>query len=409
MKSLAIIGCLICLSLPALGAVPGDNRLADSLKSQLIKKGFENVAVIWADKNVTVTYENRIYRHEVRGIQEVLRLVLPLAKEAMAITLIPQNRKIPLGAITVPVNGRQTLSNGHSSNEDFASAMQVALDVDSIWRKIKAIPQANSSLRKFDIVVHPQFKAQFGNYDDPVKSQINLVPEINTFLWKGMSLSAQLIIPLQNELEEEGNDWRPGLLTLNQTLRLPRNYFLSATMGYFTQQRYGFDLEIKKYFINGKASLGANVGYTGYASYLKGAWYYSTMDVLTTLVDAEYRVAPFDLIMRATYGKFLYQDRGGRLDILRQFGEVDIGFFVSKTQSGTNGGFNFAIPIFPPKYLPLGSLRIRPALYFPWEYRYWGILESGASGYRYKTGNRLGDFMKRINPDYVKNQFLRQD
>jgi hypothetical protein len=392
-----------------LGAAFDENRLADSLKSQLIQKGFENVAVVLADRQIIVTYENRIYRHEVRGIQEVLRLVLPLAKETMAIILIPQNRKIPLGAITVPVNGRQTLSNGHSSNDDFASAMHVAFDVDSIWRKIKAIPQANSSSWKFEIVVHPQFKAQFGNYDDPVKSQANLAPEISAFFLKGMSLSAQLIIPLQNELEQEGNDWRPGLLTLNQTFRLPRNYFLSATMGYFTQQRYGFDLEIKKYFINGKASLGANVGYTGYASYLKGAWYYSTIDVLTTLIDAEYRVAPFDLIMRATYGKFLYQDRGGRLDILRQFGEVDIGFFVSKTQIGTNGGFNFAIPIFPPKYLPTGSLRIRPAPYFPWEYRYWGIWESGASGYRYKTGNRLGDFMKRIIPDYVKNQFLRQD
>jgi hypothetical protein len=180
-------------------------------------------------------------------------------------------------------------------------------------------------------------------------------------------------------------------------------------MGYFTQQRYGFDLEIKKYLINGKASLGANAGYTGHASYLKGAWYYSSIDVLTTLVDAEYRVSQFDLMMRATYGKFLYQDRGGRLDIFRQFGELDIGFFVSKTQIGTNGGFNFAIPIFPPKYMPTGSLRIRPAPYFPWEYRYWGIWEGGASGYRYKTGNRLDDFMKRINPDYVKNQFLRQD
>ncbi|MGH7451164.1 MAG: YjbH domain-containing protein [bacterium] len=407
MKSLAIIGCLSCIGLPAFGAVPGENRLADSLKSQLIQKGFENVAVIWADKNVTVTYENRIYRHEVRGIQEVLWLALPLAKEATAITLIPQNRKIPLGAITVPVKGRQTLSNGHSSNEDFAAAMHVTLDVDSIWGKIKAIPQANSSSGKFEIVIHPQFIAQFGNYDDPVKSQINLVPEINAFLWKGMSLSAQLIIPLQNELEEEGNDWRPGLLTLSQTFRLPRNYFLAATMGYFTRQRYGFDLEIKKYLIDGKASLGANVGYTGHASYLKGAWYYSTIDILTALVDAEYRVSPFDLIMRATYGKFLYQDRGGRLDVLRQFGELDIGFFVSKTQIGTNGGFNFAIPLFPPKYLPTGSLRIRPASYFPWEYRYWGIWESGASGYRYKTGNRLNDFMQRINPDYVKNQFLR--
>jgi hypothetical protein len=183
MKS-ALLGCFVISILPVAGLSSDENRLADSLKSRLIQNGFENVAVVLADRQIIVTYENRIYRHEVRGIQEVLRLVLPLAKEAMTITLIPQNSKIPLGAITVPVKGYQTLSNGHFLNEDFASAMHVALDVDSIWRKIKAIPQANSSSGKFEIVVHPQFKAQFGNYDDPVKSQINLVPEINTCLWK---------------------------------------------------------------------------------------------------------------------------------------------------------------------------------------------------------------------------------
>jgi hypothetical protein len=160
-------------------------------------------------------------------------------------------------------------------------------------------------------------------------------------------------------------------------------------------------MEIKKYFANGRSAIGANLGYTGFASYLRGVWSYSDIDVLTAFLNAEHRFSRNDLIVRVTYGKFLYQDKGWRWDIQRQFREVDIGFFVSKTDEGANGGFNFSLPIFPPKSLPVGPIWARTAKYFPWEYQYWGYSESGL---RYKTGNNLDDFMKRLNPDYIKNQ-----
>jgi len=236
-----------------------------------------------------------------------------------------------------------------------------------------------------------------------VESQINLAPEINTSLWKGMSLSVQLIIPLQNELGKEGDNLRPGLLTINQTLRLPHNAFVSATMGYFTQHRYGTDLKIKKYFANSKWSLGVNLGYTGYTSYLKGVWHYSDISLLTRFFNAEYRFSQFDLSLSATCGKFLYGDKGWRFDILRQFSEVDIGFFLLKTETGSNAGFNFSIPIFPPRYLPTGRIRISPAKEFSWEYRYKGLPKDGI---QYKTGYRIDEFMKRLNPGYNKKQIV---
>jgi hypothetical protein len=386
---LIVSAIFMLIALPILGFTLDENSLADNLKDDLIENGFENVSVILADRRAILTYENRMYRDEIRAAKEVMALLAPQVEGKESITLIPQNRKIPLVVITIP------------ADEKLASAIDVSLDVDSIWGKIQCTQKANSSSYKFDIVVHPQFKAQFGDHDDPVESQINLAPEIKMTLWKGMSLSAQLIIPLQNELGGDGDYWRPGLLTINQTFRLPRNTFVSATMGYFTQHRYGTDLEIKKYFANGRWLIGANVGYTGYDSYLKGVWYYAGLDVLTAFFNAEYRVAQYDLSLRATYGKFLYGDRGWRFDILRQFGEVEIGFFALKTERGHNGGFNFSIPIFPPKYLPTGPGRISPAKAFPWEYRYKGLPNDGI---QYKTGNSIDEFIKRLNPDYIKTQ-----
>ena len=391
---------LTLITLTTLGFNLDESTLADSLERNLIKKGFENVSVIFEDRNLIITYENRMYRHEMRAIREIMTILSPSVRKGIKITFIPQNRKISLVAITIPSDEYLSCLNRKVPDGKFASAIDVSLNVNSIWEKIKSTRKRDSHY-KLDIIVHPQFKAQFGYYDNPVQSQINLVPEVNTSLWKGMSLSAQLIIPIQNELGGAGDYLRPGLLTMNQTFRLPHYTFVSATMGYFTRNRYGTDLKMKKYFANGRWSIGANVGYTGYASYLKSTWYYSDIDSLTAFFNAEYRFPQLDLSLSATYGKFLYQDKGWRLDILRQFGEVDIGFFILRTETGYNGGFNFSIPIFPPKYLSIGRIRIRPAKEFPWEYRYKGLPKGGI---QYKTGNSIDEFMKKLNPDYVKNQ-----
>jgi hypothetical protein len=260
---------------------------------------------------------------------------------------------------------------------------------------------ANSSLNRFIIVVHPQFRAQFGNIDDPVQSQINLAPEMTTSLWKGMSFSAQLIIPLQNELGEEGNDPRPGLLTLNQTLRFPKNTHLSATVGYFTKNRYGIDIEITKHFANGRWLLGSKIGYTGYASYLNGIWYYSQIDALTTQFKAGYFFSRYDLSLSATYGKFLYHDTGWRWDVLRRFGEVDIGFFTSLTEISRNGGIKLSIPLFPAKHMSTGLIRITPAKKFSWEYFY---REFPQAAIQYGTGNSIDDFSKGLDPFFIKHE-----
>ena len=402
-RCLLFLGHLIIIALTTLGSTSDESGLAGKLERSLIENGFENVSVILEDGRAIVTYENRIYRHEMRAIREAMATLLPAAEEGLDITLVPQNTKTSLVAITIPADVCLSLLNGEASDEEFASTVDVSLDVDSTWREAQRVQKANSSLHKLDIVVYPQFRAQFGDYGEPVRSQLNLVPEINIVLWKGMSLAAQLIIPLQNDLGGEGNHWRPGLLTVNQTLRLPRNTFISATLGYFTLHRYGTDLEIKKYFANGRWSIRANVGYNGFATYRERIWYLSDIGILTTLFNAEYRFSPFDLSLRVTYGKFLHQDKGWRFDILRQFGEVDIGFFAIKTEVGTNGGFNFSMPIFPPRYLPTWYVRISPAKEFPFEYRYKRFQNSGV---QYDTGKNIDKFMKRLNPDYIKNQMI---
>jgi hypothetical protein len=379
------------VAIAAFGFSSDEDILVDKIKVGLVREGFENVAVVCKGDSIIVTYENRLYRHEIKAIRKVTAMVSSVVKEETNITLVPQNRRIPLAAVFM------------SAGSDFRPDVYALLDTDSIWEEIKGIQKVNSSFYKFDIVIHPQFKALFGEFIDPIQSQVNVAPELRTTIWRGTSLSAQLIIPLQSDpgFGEEGDSWRPGLLTLNQAFRLPHDFFISGTIGYFTRNRYGTDLEVRKYFLNGRCSIGANVGYTGYAIYLRGGWYYSSIDLLTAFLDAEYRFPSFDLSLRATYGEFLYRDKGWRVDVLRQFGEVDIGFFALSTTEGSNGGFRFSIPLFPPKYLRTRRFRISPAKEFSWEYRYKGYK---TIGYRYETGHSIDSFVKKLNSDYIEKQ-----
>lgn len=397
-KFLYQIGCLMACFVFAVPVFSDDeNEITGRLTQQLVEDGFESVAVLQAGKELIVTYENRRYRDELGAAREVIAGIQAVAREALEVILIPQNRMIPLIAIRAAVNQQRLPANGELSE----ARLEVNLNFESYWSRIKTLPRANASTGKLDLVLHPQFNVAFASYNNPVATQFNVAPALQTSLWPGMAFFAQLIIPLQNELEREGDYIRPGLVTINQVLRLPREVFVSGSLGYFTQERYGLDLDVQKYFFNGRAAIGANFGYTGHASYFKGVWSYSGINHQTMFLNSEMRIPRWDLALRASYGKFLYQDTGWRVDLMRQFREVDFGFFLLRSAAETNTGFYFSVPIFLRKHLAPRRVRIRTADYFSWEYFYKGFPESGT---RYQTGNSLNDFMKRLHPDYVNNQ-----
>lgn len=389
----------------------------ENLRRELVEDGFENVSMVLEDGRLMVTYENRVYRHEMRAIREVIAALSPLVKEGMSVTVVPQSRGVPVFCVTIPGGEREmggwgigekvgrgdgeldsvwelagAVLNGASSDERRASGMDVSFDVGAAWRELQNPHGAGFWSHRFGVLLHPRFSAEYGDDTELVIYDFNLVPEVNASLWKGMLLTAQLVIPVHNQLGQGGDYLRPGLLTLNQVFRLPHSTFASATLGYFTRRRYGADLEMRKYFSNGTWSLGADVGYTGYAAYIDGVWFYSRVGLLTGLFDVEYRLPLFDLGLRATVGRFLYRDMGFRVDFFRQCDEVRIGFFGLRTEGGKNAGFVLRIPIFPSKHLSIGSLRIGTGKEFRQEYRYKGYANEGVY---YDTGNSVDSFMKR--------------
>ena|SRR5689334_4784395 len=118
----------------------------------------------------------------------------------------------------------------------------------------------------------------------------------------------------------------------------------------------------------------------------------------TALADVAWRIARYDVVVRATAGVFLAEESGVRVDVLRQFGELELGWFLLHGGEDFNGGLTLRLPLPVTRHLPPGPVRIRTADAFRWQYRYYGFVPGGR---RYETGNTLEEFGRRLNPDYV--------
>jgi len=378
----------------------------DSISRLFSMAGFENVKSAIDESKLIVAFENRRYRSQARGLAEVLKIIsnsasVPLNTEIFLILL---HQEVPMVMVNLVLQDYQDFVNNENGTSLFADSVKITLEFESVWEQIKSKERLNSSNFKSDIVVIPQFRAQFGKFTHPVESSINVIPEYNLLLNKGLSFKAQLIIPVYNDLDEEGDLVRPGIIALNQFVRLKDDVFFDVTVGCFDKNRAGGNFELKKYFSNGRLSLGANVGYTTDYSYTGiKTDYLVDENFLTALLSADYRYEPYDLTGRIQAGNFLYNELGVRCDLLRQFREVTIGFFVLATESELNGGFNFSIPIPPRKYSKPKYFRVSPTEKFSFEYRAKGYPTSGTM---YNTENELFRSMLEFNPDYLKKIFL---
>ena len=377
--------------------------------SKLAAHGFENIHVMLDDRKAIIGYENRVYRFDVEAIKEVLFIVVPELNDIEKVILIPENRNIPLVSIEILLSDSKMYIDSALTGKEFAQKLEIKFEDEEAFRELYAAEEnGNSSFFRFDVALTPQLNFQFGPYTKPVITQFNIAPVIGTNWWKGMNFNYELIVPIINDFGTGGDSVRPGIISLNQVFRFPDNYFVSASVGFFTQSRYGLDIEMKKFSLNGDLNFGLNFGLTSYAAFtgISRLYYYDAFS-WTGSLSCEYRISKYDLTLGFTAGKFLIGDESFRFDISREFGEIEIGFFAIRSSDGiSNGGINITIPIFPSHYWKPDFVRLRTSEDFILSY----LVKSNSSqliGLRYNTGSRLGFFNKKLNPNFIKNYFSK--
>lgn len=253
---------------------------------------------------------------------------------------------------------------------------------------------------KFDFWLQPVFAARFGYRFKPVESNTSLLLNTQLMLWPGMSLTGGILFPLTNDMDNRPGIVRPAPIYLNQFWHRGNNW-LSLTAGTFHNDRYGVNVQYRKANLAKPWSFGLEAGLTGIYYYPVGGIYYESMSEKLLLADVAYRFSKSDVTLKLSGGQFLHRDRGLRLDFVRQFTNVEIGFYAMKTRNGSTAGFNFAIPVPPGKIAQSQLFRIRTADEFRWEYSY---TRGYKIGERYRMGYQLDQKLRQFHRGYLGNQ-----
>jgi hypothetical protein len=331
----------------------------------LADRGFANVATVVEGQRVFVTFENTRYRDLPRALQSVAAQLLAMLAPGTELVLVPSVDFVPLGTAeyTVPI---------YRPPAGFAPAAApergVSLSLAELPASLLGTRRAGSSLGRVDVVVHPWVEAGFSNLNT-VAARVGLAPEARMTIGNGLTVSAQVLLTLHDDLATGESRIRPGALVVNQWVRLPGNVFLSASAGSFNPDRYGGHVEARAYSPRGSWFTGGELALTGEVSYGADDWYYTAVKEPTALVDVGWRGHRSGLVIRATGGVFLASNQGVRLDVLRSFRAAELGFFATKSTEGTNYGLRMRVPLPGRRYSRPGRVRVRPAEAWEWEYR----------------------------------------
>lgn len=385
-------------------------RAKDNFLGVLIDKGFQNLAATIEDSIFYLTVENRLYRDEIDALKAIIK-EFPVNTyshfEDLHITL--QNRGIP--TVSTQFSSLSSSDSILNTKSYFFNPKWSTIALEREWRKRFKNKIANTGNYRIEIEVEPQLRLILGAKKDPIIHQLNLLPSLNLYLWRGAKLRLQSIIPIWDEFDVAKEDLvRPGLLTFSQYIPLPKQFLLRASLGYFTQYRYGGELELNKFLgRKGNLLLQARVGYTGFASFPKfhlleepeKGWQFSNISYLTYAFAIEGRIPTWDMRTRVSWQKNLLNKKVLRAEVWRQFDELQVGFFVYRYEDKQNYGFSLAIPIFPKKYRKPNWVQLRSSKYF--RYTYHTTLNFAPI---YSTGEDIWDFYKNVTPDFINNQLV---
>lgn len=352
--------------------------LAD-LEKALYHQGFEQVHIRERGDSLQVFFEHREFRNPKHSMEYASRIL---------------EQYSPAGLSYVPLYHNQPMGE-YAADRSWTAEL-----TREDYRYFKA--NNKFSDYRFHIRLVPSIAANFGYYDKPVRAKTSLILDTRWYFMEGISLQSGLLIPIQNSLDAQDLQPRLAPSQLSIFRHLARSHYAFLSLGTFFNNRYGGDLQYRFAPINGRWSFGAELALTGYYHIQDGKFYTEVMDDLMLTADVEYRTPIEDVSLKLMAGQFLYEDIGARLDMIKQFGNVDIGLFGSVSKAGTNIGFQFAFPLWPGKILRGRKVELRTTEEFRWEYSY---NNEDLVNQSFRTGMpRLSDITRQYNGHFIRGK-----
>lgn len=191
---------------------------------------------------------------------------------------------------------------------------------------------------------------------------LNLTPGIKWHMGKGWQSSVQVLVPVVNQYGDRYKKVRLNMAVLSKEINLGSRLFIKASGGLFGLERYGLDMK-SIYVVNDWFSLEAQAGWTGFCS-MAVDWEASTPKRWTALGGANVYMNRWNTQFRIRGGRFVYEDYGAVVDVMRHFKHCSVGVYAQYSDKGKeDGGFKI-IMMLPPYKRTRHKVNFRPASNF---------------------------------------------
>lgn len=361
----------------------------EALVERLVERGFENVR--WVQNGIERVYalENNLYPVQAEGIAEALRIIKEsgLQDDTFYKVIITQHN-VPQVALTREPGGE----------------WDATYELDESWKALKGVKVQNSSQFKVDVSLEPKLYFKNLIITQVYQYLLELNPTVEVSLWPGGKVIGQLLIPVLNDgYKWPKNKVRPGLIGVSQQFRLPKNIIGEATIGSFTQDVYGLDVDVKVPLKDERFLLEGRLGMVEYGRWQKFKFRHTGDYSSYWAVGGSFFWPRYNTTFRLRTEQYLKKEVGVKAEMVRHFRYTSIGFYAQKAANhSAEGGFSFYVQIPPFKKVRL-----------PYNVR----VGMRGTGVKYIAGNSQSNYkmpvvdgqndnlMRRneFNPLYIKN------
>lgn len=191
---------------------------------------------------------------------------------------------------------------------------------------------------------------------------VNLTPGMKWYMGKGWQSAVQVLVPVVNQYGDRYKKVRVNMAVLSKETRFGSRLFLKASGGLFSSERYGLDLK-SMYVVNDWFAVEAQAGWTGFCS-MAVDWEASSPKRWTVLGGANVYLNRWNTQFRIRAGRFVYEDYGAVVDVMRHFKHCSVGVYAQYSDKGKeDGGFKIVMML-PPYKRTRHKINFRPASNF---------------------------------------------
>ncbi|MGL4292287.1 MAG: hypothetical protein ACRCSQ_01705, partial [Bacteroidales bacterium] len=154
--------------------------------------------------------------------------------------------------------------------------ISISSATENCHQALSRTPIFNNASGKLLLTAFPVFILNNSRTDVIFRLTAGLAPTLQMQLWKGANVTAQIIFPIYNSLDNQFDYIRPGIIALTQRLKIKNNWSIMGSIGNFTNQRAGIHATTRYDLPSGRWGVALDAGLTGSSTTWDGKWQFST-------------------------------------------------------------------------------------------------------------------------------------